>query len=91
MSASKPLRSGTSARPSSRPCFTSARRSNEKMVLAISDVRPTSRDEIVEVVLTDGRAVRLRRDMAEFYPGRVVVPLWLGQRILAGNDNQREG
>lgn len=55
------------------------------MVLLISDVRPTSRDEIVEVTLAaDGRTVRLRRDMAEFFPGRVVVPLWLGQRIVAG-------
>ena len=54
-----------------------------KMALSISDVRPTPRPEIVEVVLCEtGKPMRLRRDMVEFWPGRVIVPLWLGLRVL---------
>ncbi len=61
------------------------------MVITISDVRPTGRPEIVEVVLAaDGRPVRLRRDMVEFFAGRVVVPLWLGRRILAETNKNKE-
>jgi hypothetical protein len=49
-----------------------------KAALAISDVRPTTRPEILEVILeSTGKPMRLRRDMVEFYPGRVVIPLWL--------------
>lgn len=52
------------------------------MALEITDVRPTARPEIVEVVLAEtGKPMRLRRDMVEFWPGRVVVPLWLGFRL----------
>ena len=51
------------------------------MALAISDVRPTGRPEVVEITLADGRTVRLRRDQCEFYPGKVFVPQWLGMRI----------
>ena len=52
------------------------------MALAISDVRPTLRPEIVEITLAEtGKTVRLRRDMCEFYTGKVFVPLWLGQRV----------
>ncbi len=52
------------------------------MALAISDVRPTARPEIVEVTLADtGEAVRLRRDMCEFYKGKIFIPLWLGRRL----------
>ena len=29
----------------------------------------------------DGRKVRLRRDQCEFFPGKVFVPQWLGERI----------
>lgn len=49
-----------------------------KTALAITDVRPTTRPEILEVILeSTGKPMRLRRDMVEFYPGRVVIPLWL--------------
>jgi hypothetical protein len=49
-----------------------------KTALAITDVRPTQRPEIIEVVLeSTGKPMRLRRDMVEFWPGRVVIPLWL--------------
>jgi hypothetical protein len=52
------------------------------MALPITDVRPTGRAEIVEVVLAaTGKPARLRRDQAEFWPGRVIVPLWLGRRL----------
>ena len=54
-----------------------------KAALAITDVRPTARDEIVEVDLAiTGKSMRLRRDMVEFWPGRVVVPFWLYQKLL---------
>jgi hypothetical protein len=53
-----------------------------KIALAITDVRQTARDEIVEVTLAEtGKPMRLRRDMVEFWPGRVVVPLWLGSKV----------
>jgi len=49
-----------------------------KAAFAITDVRPTQRPEIIEVILAStGKPMRLRRDMVEFYPGRVVMPLWL--------------
>ena len=52
------------------------------MALAISDVRQTGRPEVIEITLADtGKTVRLRRDQCEFYPGKVFVPLWLGQRV----------
>jgi hypothetical protein len=52
------------------------------MALEITDVRPTARDESVEVTLAEtGKPMRLRRDMVEFWPGRVVVPLWLGSKV----------
>ena len=52
----------------------------------ISDVQPTSRDEIVEITLyEDGRKVRVRRDLVEFFPGRAVVPLWYFNKIMAGH------
>lgn len=57
------------------------------MALEVVNCQPTRRPEIVEVTLAvDGRKVRLRRDMTEFYPGKVVVPLWLGQRIMGDGD-----
>ena len=53
-----------------------------KAALAITDVRPTARPEIVEVDLVDtGKPMRLRRDMVEFWPGRVVMPLWLYRKL----------
>lgn len=49
-----------------------------KAVVEITDVRPTTRPEIVEVIVAaTAKPLRLRRDQSEFYPGRVVVPLWL--------------
>jgi hypothetical protein len=52
------------------------------VALEISDVHPTSRDAIVEVTLAaTGKPLRLRRDMVEFWPGRVVVPWWLFKRL----------
>jgi hypothetical protein len=52
------------------------------MALEITDVRPTARPEIVEVVLAEtGKPMRLRRDMVEFWPGKVFIPLWLAQRV----------
>lgn len=61
--------------------------SNCKMALLISDVVPTDRPEVVEITIADdGRKVRLRRDMCEFFPGKVFVPQWLGMRITDKND-----
>jgi len=53
-----------------------------RAAIAITDVRPTRRPEIVEVDLADtGKPMRLRRDMVEFWPGRVVMPLWLYRKL----------
>lgn len=52
------------------------------MAVAISDVRPTERPEVLELTLADdGRIVRLRRDQCEFFPGKVFIELWLWDRI----------
>lgn len=57
--------------------------SNCKMGIMISDVVPTDRPEIVEITRADtGGKARLRRDMCEFFPGKVFVPWWLGLRIM---------
>lgn len=82
MSASNAQRKPTSARRSCRPYGSSTMASRRKVALAISDVRPTARPEIVEVTLAaTGKPMRLRRDMVEFWPGRVVVPMWLGAKV----------
>ena len=51
------------------------------MALPITDVRATMRPEIIEVVLaaTD-KPMRLRRDDVQFWPGMVVLPLWLAAK-----------
>ena len=50
--------------------------------LEITDVRPTERPEIIEVVLaTTGKPMRLRRDMVEFWPRRAVMPMWLAAKV----------
>ena len=52
------------------------------MAIMISDVIPTDRPEVVEITLADtGGKVRLRRDQCEFFPGKVFVPRWLGERV----------
>jgi hypothetical protein len=57
--------------------------SRRKVALAITDARPTARPEIVEVVLLQtGKPMRMRRDMVEFWPGRVVMPYWLADKVL---------
>ena len=56
--------------------------SREKMVLLISDVQPTARPEILEITLADdGRKLRVRRDLVEFFPGKAIVPLWYAEKI----------
>ena len=51
------------------------------VALPITDVRVTRRPEIIEVVLAaTGKPMRLRRDVVEFWPGRVVMPLWLAAK-----------
>lgn len=53
------------------------------VALEISDARPTSRPEIVEVVLAaTGKAMRLRRSMVRFAPGLVLMPKWLAEKVI---------
>lgn len=53
-----------------------------KMALEITDVQPTARPEIVEVVLAcTGKPMRLRRDMVEFWPRLVIMPMWLAAKL----------
>lgn len=52
------------------------------MALEITDVHPTARPEIVEVVLAcTGKPMRLRRDMVEFWPRLVIMPTWLAAKV----------
>jgi hypothetical protein len=53
------------------------------VALEIIDVRPTDRTEILEVVLAaTGKPLRVRRDMAEFWPGMVILPRWLYEKVM---------
>ena len=53
----------------------------QKTAIEISGIGATS-ERVVEVIIkATGKPASIRRDMAEFYPGRVFVPLWLAQRI----------
>lgn len=55
----------------------------QKVAVAITDVRPTSRPEIVEVVLAaTGKPMRLRRSMVDFAWGCVLMPRWLVNNVL---------
>lgn len=59
-------------------------RSKEKAVVLISDVQTTQRPEILEITLAeDGRKVRVRRDLVEFFTGRAVLPLWYWRKVIA--------
>jgi hypothetical protein len=53
----------------------------QKTPLLIDDI-VTIHGDIIEVILQEtGKPVRLRRDMAEFFPNVVFIPLWLAERI----------
>jgi hypothetical protein len=53
----------------------------QKTAIEISGIGNTS-ERVVEVIIKDtGKPASIRRDLAEFYPGRVFVPLWLARRI----------
>ena len=53
----------------------------QKTPMQIDDICKIDGD-VIEVVLREtGKPARIRRDMAEFYPGVVYVPLWLAERI----------
>ena len=54
----------------------------QKSALKITDILET-KDRSVQVVLAaTGKSCWLPRRHVEFYPGRVVLPLWLAQKIL---------
>jgi hypothetical protein len=54
-----------------------------RVALEITDARPTARPEIVEVVLAvTGKPMRLRRDMVEFWPRLVIMPMWLWEKVM---------
>ena len=56
----------------------------QKTAIEISGIGYTD-DWVVEVIIkATGKPASIRRDMAEFYPGRVFVPLWLAKRINPG-------
>jgi hypothetical protein len=53
-----------------------------RTAIEITDVRTTDRPEIIEVVLAStGKPMRLRRDMVEFWPRRVIMPMWLAEKL----------
>ena len=53
----------------------------QKTAIEISGIGSTN-ERVVEVIIkATGKPASIRRDLAEFYPGRVFVPLWLAQRI----------
>ena len=58
-----------------------------KIAIPISDILDDSRPNSIRVEIADtGKAAWLPRMIngyaIEFWPGRVVLPLWLGRRIL---------
>ncbi len=38
----------------------------------------------VVVITSDGRRIQLPRQYAEFFPGRVVIPMWLNKKVNKG-------
>lgn len=42
----------------------------------------SSTDRVVRVELADGSKPRIRRDLADFVPGAVVIPKWLADKLL---------
>ena len=52
----------------------------QKVPLEITGIGETNQ-RIIEVVLKDGRSVRIRRDLVEIFDNRAFVPAWLVQKI----------
>ena len=49
--------------------------------MLIDDISAIDGD-VIEVILTEtGKPARIRRDLAEFFPGKVYVPMWLAERL----------
>lgn len=55
---------------------------NQKKVLIITDIIETKERSIQVVLAETGKPCWLPRRLAEFYPGRVVLPMWLADKIL---------
>ena len=57
----------------------------QKQAVPITDILETN-ERSVQVVLADtGKPCWLPRRLAEFWPGRVVLPRWLAQKILTNS------
>lgn len=56
--------------------------------IKIDNIVATTADYIVVIVHETGKREPLPRFMVEFFPGHVVVPAWLGDKILAGCGNE---
>jgi hypothetical protein len=54
----------------------------KKKVLAITDIIETNERTIRVVLAATNKPCWLPRRLAEFYPGRVVLPQWLADRVL---------
>ena len=53
----------------------------QKTLMLIDDISAIDGD-VIEVILTEtGKPARIRRDLAEFFPGKVYVPMWLAERL----------
>lgn len=60
---------------------TASRVAWQKTAIEISGIGTTN-DSVIEVIVkATGKPARIRRDLAEIYPGRVFVPQWLALKI----------
>ena len=56
----------------------------EVVVFAIEDILDTSDDGVQVKLAESGRACWLPRNDVQFAPGRVIVPVWLAEKIKGG-------
>lgn len=53
----------------------------QKTPIQIDDISIIDGDVIEVVIQETGKTARIRRDLADFFPGIVYVPLWLAERL----------
>jgi len=49
--------------------------------IEISDLLETPNDRVVRVLLPSGKLLNLNRGLVDFVPGKVLMPMWLYERI----------
>jgi len=59
--------------------------------IEISDLLETPNDRVVRVLLPSGKQLNLKRGLVDFAPGKVLMPLWLYERIFKIKKSKNAG